>query len=156
MYYTYDVDGPDVDIGDGVQDLLDAHGLSVVHVALGWIVAKKTVDQHFFLCLCPPFVASVFTSEKQCRLDDGGRHHSGAYQPDNNANKAFDEESGWLLAIESQPSQLHLQPLPSSPSSHSSHLQNPTSKKRAVYLRDWDSSVEDRQSNRQFVALIKV
>jgi hypothetical protein len=44
--------------------LLDAHGLSVVHVALGWIIAKETVHQDFFFFLRPPFVASVFTSEK--------------------------------------------------------------------------------------------
>lgn len=83
---TYDIDGPDVNVGDGVPDFFQSDGLSVVHVALSGIIAKKTVYEDLFLFFCPPFVASVFTSEQECGLDDGGRHDAGADEPHDNAN----------------------------------------------------------------------
>ena len=61
-----------------------------------------------------------------------------------------------LSAIGSLLSDSHVQPLPASPSSQSSHLQKPTGDKSTVDLRDRNSSVEYRQSNRKLITLVKV
>jgi hypothetical protein len=89
---TYDVDRPDVDVRNCSPEIFQSNGLTIVHIALGRIIAKESVHENLFFFFSPPLVGSVLAAEEEGWLDDGGRHYTGADEADHDANEAFDEE----------------------------------------------------------------
>lgn len=60
---THKIGWPEIHICHSSPYALQIDGLSVVHIAFGWIIAENSVDQDFLLAFCEPARLAVEPGE---------------------------------------------------------------------------------------------
>lgn len=95
---TNDIKRPALPVSDGLPEQLQANSLTVVHVALAWVIPEQAVDENLFFSLGKP---PILSTEEAPSLGWSWWHETTGEKPDNQCEKTFLESTvNWNLQKE--------------------------------------------------------